>query len=148
MQSLTPKEKRCLQWAAAGKTSFEAGAILSISPRTVDYHINNVCGKFGVHSRQAAISIALELGMFPNIRSLLPKLPVLDETSDLSKRDEAADLPEVDEAADLSEPAEANDLPELNEDEDPPKLNGAADPEPTRVKTPSPGRAASRRRRQ
>lgn len=79
MLSLTPKEKHCLQWAAAGKTSFEAGAIMSISPRTVDYHIYNACGKLGVHSRQAAVVVAVELGMFPNIRKLLPKLPVIED---------------------------------------------------------------------
>lgn len=82
MQSLTPNEKLCLQWAAAGKTSFEAGTIMSISPRTVDYHIQNACGKLGVHSRQAAVVIAMELGMFPNIRKLLPKLPALNEGVD------------------------------------------------------------------
>lgn len=82
MFSLTPNEKRCLQWAAAGKTSFEAGAIMSISPRTVDYHIHNACAKMGVHSRQVAIAIAIELGMFPNIRKLLPKLPLLSGAAD------------------------------------------------------------------
>lgn len=75
MLSLTPNEKLCLQWAAVGKTSFEAGAIMSISPRTVDYHIYNACVKMGVHSRQAACVIAVELGLFPNLRNLLPKLP-------------------------------------------------------------------------
>lgn len=75
MLSLTPKEKLCLQWAAVGKTSYEVGAILSMSPRTVDYHIHNVCLKLGVHSRQAAAVLAVEFGLFPNIRQLLPKLP-------------------------------------------------------------------------
>lgn len=78
MLSLTPKEKACLQWAAAGKTSYEAGAILRISPRTVDYHIYNACLKLGVHSRQAAVVMAVELGLFPNIRKLLPKFPAQD----------------------------------------------------------------------
>lgn len=82
MLLLTSKEKSCLQWAAAGKTSFEAGAILRISPRTVDYHIYNACLKLGVHSRQAAVVIAVELGMFPNIRTLLPELPSSDQDAD------------------------------------------------------------------
>lgn len=82
MLLLTSKEKSCLQWAAAGKTSFEAGAILRISPRTVDYHIYNACLKLGVHSRQAAVVIAVELGMFPNIRRLLPELPSPDQDAD------------------------------------------------------------------
>lgn len=79
MLLLSPKETTCLQWAAAGKTSYEAGAILSVSPRTVDYHINNACLKLGVHSRQAAIAIAIEFGLFPNIRKILPKLPAMNQ---------------------------------------------------------------------
>ncbi len=75
MLLLTQKEKACLKWAAAGKTSYEAGTILSISPRTVDYHIHNACLKLGVNSRQMAVVVAIELGLFPNIRKLLPKLP-------------------------------------------------------------------------
>ena len=75
MLLLTPKESVCLEWAAAGKNSYEAGTILIISPRTVDYHIHNACLKLGVHSRQAAVVIAMELGLFPNIRERLPKLP-------------------------------------------------------------------------
>lgn len=82
MLSLTPQEKKCLKWAAAGKTSYEAGTILSISPRTVDYHIYNACVKLGVHSRQAAVVMAVELGLFPNIRNFLPKLPTPDEAAD------------------------------------------------------------------
>lgn len=77
MLLLTLKEKSCLKWAAAGKTSYETGAILHISPRTVDYHIHNACLKLGVHSRQAAVVVAIELGLFPNIRQLLPKLPAM-----------------------------------------------------------------------
>src|SRR5699024_9778778 len=65
----------CLQWAAAGKTSYEVGIILTISKRTVDFHIYNACQKLGVHSRQMAVAIAIEQGLFPNIRQLLPALP-------------------------------------------------------------------------
>lgn len=82
MLLLTSKEKTCLQWAAAGKTSFEAGAILRISPRTVDYHIQNACHKLGVHSRQLAVVAAIELGLFPNIRKLLPELPRSEQDAD------------------------------------------------------------------
>ena len=82
MPSLTSKERLCLQWVAAGKTSYEVGVITSISPRTVDYHIYNACAKLGVHNRQAAVAVAIELGLFPNIRQLLPKLPAFNEDAD------------------------------------------------------------------
>lgn len=75
MDRLTKREKSCLMWAAAGKTSYETGVILQIARRTVDYHIYNACTKLGVHSRQAAVVIAVELGLFPDIRTLLPQLP-------------------------------------------------------------------------
>lgn len=77
MAPLTMREKTCLQWAAAGKTSYETGIILCISSRTVDFHIFNACAKLGVHSRQAAIAIALELRLLPDIRQLLPNLPAV-----------------------------------------------------------------------
>src|SRR5699024_5313150 len=74
--NLTPQETACLKWAAAGKTSNETGLILHISKRTVDYHIHNACHKLGVHSRQAAVVVAVEIGLFPDLRALLPQLPV------------------------------------------------------------------------
>lgn len=72
---LTARERTCLEWTAAGKTSYETGQILRISPRTVDYHLQNVCGKLGVHSRQAAVAMAMQLNMLPNLLQLLPRAP-------------------------------------------------------------------------
>lgn len=82
MTPLSQQEKICLKWAAAGKTSFEVGTILSISPRTVDHHIYNACLKLGVHTRQAGVVMAMELGLFPNIRQLLPRLPNVKPDAD------------------------------------------------------------------
>lgn len=75
MNHLTNQENRCLKWAAAGKTSAEIGLILSISQRTVDFHINNVCTKLGVNNRQTAVAMALQHGLIPDILNLIPNLP-------------------------------------------------------------------------
>ena len=44
-----------LQWAAAGKTNVEIGAILDMSPRTVEKHFEHVFEKLGVETRMAAV---------------------------------------------------------------------------------------------
>ncbi len=43
-----------------GKTNPEIGMILSISPRTVQKHLEHVCSRLGVENRHAAMTIALE----------------------------------------------------------------------------------------
>lgn len=63
MKALTARETSCLYWAAQGKTSWEIGAILGIKERTANFHIANTCAKFNVHTRQAAIVIALQAGV-------------------------------------------------------------------------------------
>ncbi|RZJ10228.1 MAG: LuxR family transcriptional regulator [Acidovorax sp.] len=60
---LTRRECECLQWAAAGKTSWEIGLVLSIAERTVNFHLNNAMAKLGCHSRQHAIVKALMQGL-------------------------------------------------------------------------------------
>jgi DNA-binding NarL/FixJ family response regulator len=56
---LTPREIETLTWSARGKTSDEIATILSLSKRTVDFHIDNARAKLGVTSRvQAAVKAA------------------------------------------------------------------------------------------
>ncbi len=59
---LTEREMECLRWAAAGKSDWEIGQILSISSKTVNYHIENTKRKFGVATRVQAIVAALRTG--------------------------------------------------------------------------------------
>jgi DNA-binding CsgD family transcriptional regulator len=59
---LTRREQDCLQWAAAGKTSWEIGQVLHITERTVNFHLGHTMSKLGCHSRQHAIVKALALG--------------------------------------------------------------------------------------
>src|SRR5690606_5249058 len=74
-QPLTTRELSCLQWASIGKTSWETGMILGLSERTVNYHVHNACRKLGVHSRQAAITIALNAGLVPGLSHVGTLLP-------------------------------------------------------------------------
>jgi LuxR family quorum-sensing transcriptional regulator LasR len=52
---LTAREKECLTWIAAGKTSWETSMILGCSEATVNFHLANVMKKFGVRMRQQAV---------------------------------------------------------------------------------------------
>jgi len=60
---LTPKEIECLTWWGAGKTFDEIGIILSISTRTVRFHLENAKVKLGVSSKSHAIARATRLGI-------------------------------------------------------------------------------------
>ncbi len=54
--SLSEREVETLTWAARGKTSAEIAAILGLTKRTVDFHIDNAREKLGVSTRvQAAV---------------------------------------------------------------------------------------------
>jgi len=53
---LSARESECLRWVADGKTDFEVGKILHISPRTVRFHITNAKAKLGVSTRIQAVA--------------------------------------------------------------------------------------------
>jgi DNA-binding CsgD family transcriptional regulator len=54
LNGLTARESEVLRWVAAGKSDGQIGAILRLSPRTVQKHLQNVYQKLGVESRTAA----------------------------------------------------------------------------------------------
>jgi len=60
---LTQRESEILRWTADGKTASEISIILSISERTVNFHLNNVMNKFGVNSKIAAAVQAVLFGV-------------------------------------------------------------------------------------
>lgn len=62
-QPLSPRERECLNWLAAGKSDGGIGQILSISAKTVATHIDRVKHKLGVATRAQAIVIALRHGI-------------------------------------------------------------------------------------
>src|SRR6185503_19717108 len=59
LASLTNTELRILSLLADYKTSKEIAQDLSISPRTVDTHRNNICQKLDVHGSHALMRFAL-----------------------------------------------------------------------------------------
>ncbi|HXF54604.1 MAG TPA: LuxR family transcriptional regulator [Hyphomicrobiaceae bacterium] len=59
---LTEREREVMRWAAAGKSDWQIGRILNISPKTANFHVENVKRKFGVVSRVQAIIGALVPG--------------------------------------------------------------------------------------
>lgn len=52
--ALTQREAEVLFWVAKGKTNRDIGLILSMSPRTVNKHLEHVYIKLGVETRTAA----------------------------------------------------------------------------------------------
>ena len=53
--TMTKREIECIKWAAEGKTSWEISKLLSISQRTVDFHLANCITKTDSINRQQAI---------------------------------------------------------------------------------------------
>jgi DNA-binding CsgD family transcriptional regulator len=51
---LSRREAEVLRWVAAGKTNWEIGMILGLSPRTVQKHLEHIFAKLGVENRTAA----------------------------------------------------------------------------------------------
>jgi DNA-binding CsgD family transcriptional regulator len=62
-QNLTSREVECLCRVADGKSSWEIGALLGLSERTVNFHINNSMAKLQVYNRQHAVAKATLTGM-------------------------------------------------------------------------------------
>ena len=60
---MTAREKEVLRWTAEGKTASEVAQILSVSERTINFHINNVVTKLGASNKTQAAVKAAALGM-------------------------------------------------------------------------------------
>ena|SRR3989304_1595741 len=60
---LTPRELEILRWCKAGKTRTEIGEILSISMRTVAFHLENIMNKLGATNQITAVVIAIQRGL-------------------------------------------------------------------------------------
>jgi DNA-binding CsgD family transcriptional regulator len=58
----SPREKEALNWVKAGKTTWEISMILSISERTVKFHIQNILRKVQATTRAQAVAISIENG--------------------------------------------------------------------------------------
>jgi len=58
--ALTNREMSVLSHAANGSTNKEIARVLTISERTVRFHLSNSCIKLGAHGRSNAVAIALK----------------------------------------------------------------------------------------
>lgn len=61
----TLRQAECLYWVQEGKSATDIGAILGLSPRTVEGHLARVCEQFGVRTRIQAVLKAKALGLLP-----------------------------------------------------------------------------------
>jgi len=60
---LSPRELECLRWTSEGKTVWECGMILGLSPHTVRCYLESARHKLGASSNTHAVSIALKSGL-------------------------------------------------------------------------------------
>lgn len=59
---ITARELECLQWCAAGKSSWDIARLMNCTEATVNYHFANIRRKFGASSRRMAVIKAIQLG--------------------------------------------------------------------------------------
>jgi len=59
MRMLTPRERECLRWVAAGKTDWEISQILNIAEQTAHGYVQNALSKLGARTRAQAVALAL-----------------------------------------------------------------------------------------
>lgn len=59
--NLTEREAEVLHWVANGKSNRDIAEILTMSPRTVNKHLEQIFPKLGVENRTAAAAIALKV---------------------------------------------------------------------------------------
>ncbi len=64
-QNLTVRERQVLQLLAEGNTLKQAAKVLGVSPRTVEFHRNNIANKTGFHSLAELSRHAAALGLVP-----------------------------------------------------------------------------------
>jgi len=62
--ALTPRELDVLRLLASGCTCWQAALRLGVSPNTVVTHIKNAYRKLEVHTAAAAVTRAMQLGVF------------------------------------------------------------------------------------
>ena len=60
---LSSKEVECLKWCKEGKTNWEIGTILSISEKTVEFHLGNAMRKLGATNRITAVIVGIKSGL-------------------------------------------------------------------------------------
>lgn len=64
LPNLTEREIEVLKWTADGKSAQDIADILTLSKRTVDFHIKNSVCKLNTPNKTAAVARAVLLGLF------------------------------------------------------------------------------------
>ncbi len=62
-EQLTPRELEVLAWVAQGHPNKEIAERLSISQRTVKFHVSSIMGKLGAANRTEAVALAVQHGL-------------------------------------------------------------------------------------
>lgn len=68
---LSKREIECMSWLIQGKTSWEISRILTISERTVDFHVSNIVAKLGCSNRQQAVATVILNGQLMRAPEIL-----------------------------------------------------------------------------
>ena len=63
---LSPRERGVLRLVAAGLSNRQIGKTLSISERTVKFHVTAIFNKLGADNRAQAVALAAERGLLPS----------------------------------------------------------------------------------
>lgn len=61
--TITPREIEVLHWHGLGKTASEIADILSVSSRTVNFHLSSIYRKLGASNNKQALVMATRLGL-------------------------------------------------------------------------------------
>jgi LuxR family transcriptional regulator, quorum-sensing system regulator CviR len=61
--SFTTRETEVLRWLKEGKTSWDIAVILSVSERTVNFHVQNIKRKANAVNRAQAVAVAIGHGL-------------------------------------------------------------------------------------
>lgn len=64
---LSERELQVLAWVRDGKTNYEIGQILDISPLTVKNHVQKILRKLNVSNRAQAVAHAVTSGLIPSV---------------------------------------------------------------------------------
>jgi DNA-binding NarL/FixJ family response regulator len=62
-RQLTDREMEVLRWLAQGKSNKEIAAALSISERTVKFHVSSILSKLNADNRTEAVTLAAQQGL-------------------------------------------------------------------------------------
>jgi DNA-binding CsgD family transcriptional regulator len=66
VRELTLREMTILNWVRQGKTNWEIAKIMSVTERTIRFHVESIFSKLDVTSRSHAVATAIEHGL-PNV---------------------------------------------------------------------------------